>query len=69
MIYTVFYPQLFAHIFGEEDGFSGDYYFLVHHGILRKGREIFERETEGQRKAVEKLGETTTKQFRTVILK
>ena len=42
---SVLYPRLFAHVFGENNGFSVKYYdALMKNGILKKDNERFDRE-------------------------
>ena len=47
-MFSGLYPQLFAHIYGEDKDFSGTYYLAlqVENGILRKEAEQFGAETE-----------------------
>ena len=47
IFFTGLYPLLFTHVFGEEEGFSADYYWgLMEHGVLKKHTMRFEEETE-----------------------
>ncbi|GBE85653.1 hypothetical protein SCP_0801730 [Sparassis crispa] len=62
LILDTVYPQLFEHIFGEdedkEDNFCAKYYYaLMEKGILKKPTAQFERETEVWCEAVKVLGE------------
>lgn len=52
------YPALFAHIFGEDKDFHGDYMFaLTYNGILRETWEQFEKENAVWLEAREVLGD------------
>jgi hypothetical protein len=43
-MFSELYPRLFAHIFGESESFSVEYYCaLVENGILKKDNEQFGR--------------------------
>ena len=51
------YPQLFAHIYGEDKDFSTDYYWaLMEDGILKKEAQQFEAENEVWKEALNTLG-------------
>jgi len=59
-MYSVFYPQLFDYIFGDnaDEEFSVDYYIaLMEKGLLRKETEQFDREARVRQEAVEVLGD------------
>ena len=75
-MYSALYPQLFAHVYGEEPGFSVDYYWaLLENGMLRKEAQQFEKETEVWKEAFETLGEEfvsrsmSREEFNTVVRK
>ena len=46
IMFSGLYPQLFAHIYGEDNDFSGMYYLALENGILKKEAEQFRAETE-----------------------
>ena len=56
--YSVTYPQLFKHVFGDDDEISADYYYaMMEEGILRKDRERFDKENEVWLEARKVLGD------------
>ena len=57
VMFSEFYPQLFAHVFGEEEIFSVHYYLALESGILRKEAEQFEKESEVWKEALNALGD------------
>ena len=75
-MFSALYPQLFAHVYGEERGFSADYYWaLIENGMLRKEAQQFVKETEVWKEAFETLGEVlvsrnmSREEFGTVVRK
>jgi len=55
---TSIYPQLFANVYGEEDGFSANYYCaLMEKGILRRDARPFEKECDVWSEALKALGD------------
>ena len=51
------YPQLFAHIYGEDKAFSTEYYWaLIEQGILKKEAQQFKEETEVWNEVLNTLG-------------
>jgi aminoglycoside phosphotransferase (APT) family kinase protein len=56
--YNVTYPQLFKHVFGDDDEILGDYYYaIMEKGILRKDRERFDKENKVLLEARKVLGD------------
>ncbi|EJC99876.1 uncharacterized protein FOMMEDRAFT_170389 [Fomitiporia mediterranea MF3/22] len=56
LMFNTLYPQLYSYVFGDEDGFSTDYYWaLCEHGILRREIKRFENEVEVWKEAKEVL--------------
>ena len=56
--YSVTYPQLFKHVFGDDDEISGDYYYaMMEEGILRKDKERFDKENKVWLEARKVLGD------------
>jgi len=56
--YSVTYPQLFRHVFGDDDEISGDYYYaMMEEGILRKDKERFDKENKVWLEARKVLGD------------
>ena len=57
IMFSGLYPQLFAHIYGEEKVFSTEYYWaLMKHGILKKEALQFEVETKVWKEVLNTLG-------------
>jgi hypothetical protein len=57
-LFSAFYPQLFAYVYGEERDFSADYYgALMENRILRKKARQFEKETDVWKELLETLGD------------
>ena len=57
-MFNVLGPLLFAHIFGENEGFSCEYYHaLMEKGILKKDNERFDKENQVWLEARKVLGE------------
>jgi Phosphotransferase enzyme family len=47
VFFSTLYPLLFAHVFGDDEDMSTDYYWgLMEHGVLKKHTKRFEEETE-----------------------
>jgi hypothetical protein len=57
-MFPAIYPQLFAHIYGEDRDFATDYYWsLMEHGILRREALQFGKETEVRNEVFKLLGD------------
>ena len=57
IMFSVLYPQLFSHIYGEDEDFSSEYYgALTERGFLKKMDQQFAAETEVWKEAFEVLG-------------
>ena len=57
IMFSGLYPQLFTHIYGEDEDFSMEYYWaLIEEGILKKKREQFKAETEVWKEVFNLLG-------------
>jgi len=55
---SVLYPRLFAHVFGENNGFSVEYYdALMKNGILKKDNQRFDKEEQVWLEARQILGD------------
>ena len=64
---SVLYPRLFAHVFGENNGFSVEYYdALMKNGILKKDNERFDREEQVWLEARGILGDDKVRQNMTL---
>ncbi|KAF9067664.1 hypothetical protein BDP27DRAFT_1296029 [Rhodocollybia butyracea] len=75
-MYPAVYPLFFAHVFGDDEDFSTDYYWaLMENGILNRDKQRFDRETEVWLEARKVLGEEavgrnlTRKEFKELVLK
>ena len=57
IMYSELYPQLFAHIYGDDEDFSTEYYWaLLEKGILKKVAQQFRAETEVRNEVLNTLG-------------
>ena len=57
IMFSEVYPQLFAHIYGEDEDFSTEYYWaLIEEGILKQEAQQFRAETEVWEKVLDTLG-------------
>ena len=74
--YSVTYPQLFKHVFGDDDEISGDYYYaMMEEGILRKDKARFDKEHKVLLEARKVLGDDVVvrglkmAEFKSLVLK
>ena len=56
VMYSALFPQLFSHIYGDDEAFSVEYYWALEKGVLKKKAELFQFETDVWKEVFNVLG-------------